>query len=469
MNEPRTPRNTLGELSAKRVDRRRFAQGVAATAAAIGVAGQAVASTSAQSKTKIKFWTHTHPPMVELNKSLIKEFMTANPDIEVEYEIIPNNDFATKMLASMGTGTGPDIINMDDAQLRSTYIPKGLVQEVDPANMGYGSLDELKAAYIPTALEGSTIDSKVYGVPSEFNVTCMAVNDAAFKEVGLDPKTPPVNWDEVATQGEKLVTKDGDTLTRRGFDFVYLHSGWYHNLFGTLLLQTGGRYVAPDGKTVTVADPESVAALQIWYDLIYKYKIADPNVANQDATVPYQDFLDGKVVMTPFNPWGMGQITKDTTVFDNWSISPLPQLHPGSAEAGATPAASPAAVGTGPVTPLYAYYWAVNALTTDAAKKTAAFKLIGFLSSHPGRWLKEASFIQPKTGWESSPEAAVLPFFSVWSSEMLKGQFLPIVPAAEQVDTLMKAALEQSLLSGEEPKQALEAVKPQIEAAIASS
>lgn len=467
MSEHRSSHVVDGKSKANRVDRRRFTQGIAATAVVLGVGSHAAAS-GAQDKVKIKFWTHTHPPMVELNKSLIADFMSANPDIEVQYEIIPNNDFATKMLASMGTGTGPDIINMDDSQLRSTYIPKGLVQEVDPTSMGYGSLDELKAAYIATALEGSTIDSKVYGVPSEFNVTAMAVNDAAFKEVGLDPATPPVNWDEVNTQGEKLITRDGDTLTRRGFDFVYLHSGWYHQLFGTLLLQTGGRYVAPDGTTVTVADPKSVAALQIWYDLIYKAKIADPNVANQDATVPYQDFLDGKVVMTPFNPWGMGQITKDTTVFDNWSVAPLPQLYPASAASDATPEASPIATGSAPVTPLYAYYWAVNALTTDDAKKAAAFKLIGYLSSYPGRWLKEASFIQPKAGWESSPEAADLPFFSVWSSEMLKGQFLPIVPAAEQVDTLMKAALEQSLLSGEEPQQALDAVKPQIEAAIAS-
>ena len=80
--------------------------------------------------------------------------MADNPDIEVQYEIIPNNDFATKMLASMGTGTGPDIINMDDNQMRSIYIPKGSVQEVDPVGMGYASLDDLKAAYIPGALEG---------------------------------------------------------------------------------------------------------------------------------------------------------------------------------------------------------------------------------------------------------------------------------------------------------------------------
>ncbi len=64
-------------------------------------------------------------------------------------------EFGTKMLTSMGTGTGPDIINMDDAAMRSIYIPRELVQEVDPAAMGFASLEELQAKYLPGALEGA--------------------------------------------------------------------------------------------------------------------------------------------------------------------------------------------------------------------------------------------------------------------------------------------------------------------------
>jgi ABC-type glycerol-3-phosphate transport system substrate-binding protein len=463
VTEPQDQTLSGDSLGHARINRRRFAQGAAATAVALGAVAPKVTPGKAQEKTKIKFWTHTHPPMVTLNKTLVDEFMAANPDIEVEYEIIPNNDFATKMLASMGTGTGPDIINMDDNQMRSIYIPRGLVQEVDPAGLGYESLDALKAAYIPTALEGATADGKVYGLPSEFNVTAMAVNTAAMTEVGLDPASPPVSWDDVATQGEALTVRDGDTLTRRGFDFVYLHAGWYHNQYGTLLLQTGGRYVAEDGTTVTVNSPEAVEALKIWWDLIYTDKIADPNVANQDATVPYQDFLDEKIAMTLFNPWGMGLITEDSAVYDKWAIAPLPQKYP------ATGDATPSADGHGPATPLYAYYWAVNALTTDEAKRAAAFKFVAYISSVPDRWLTDVNFIQPKTGWETSDYASKLPYFDVWSSEMLKGQFLPVVPAAEQVDTIMKATLEQALFSGDDPQAALDSAKPQIETAIASA
>lgn len=427
------------------ISRRRFVQGAAAAPLVVGAAQRGVSRAAAQDQVTVKFWTHTHPPMVDQNNTAIEAFMAANPDIKVEYEIIPNVQFAEKMLSSMGTGTGPDVINMDDNQMRSIYIPRGLVQEVDPAGLGYASLEELQAAYIPAALEGATVDGKVYGVPSEFNVTAFAINTAAFTEVGLDPAAPPATWDDVATQGEKLVVEN----TRRGFDFLYIHAGWYHNQLGTLMLQTGGRYVAEDGTTVTVDAPETVEALQIWYDMVYKYKVADPNLATREATVPYQDFIDGNLAMSLFNPWGMGLVTEESAIYDKYAIVPLPQKDPAAAK-----------------TPLYAYYWAVNSQTTDEAKRAAAFKLISFLASDPGRWLKNVNFIQPKVGWEQLPEAAEFPFFDVWASEMLKGAFLPVVPEAQKVDDIMMSAIESSILTGVEPQEALTAAKPQIEEAL---
>ena len=123
--------------------------------------------------------------------------------------------------------------------MRSIYIPRGLVQEVDPAALGYASLDDLEAAYIPAALEGSTVDGKVYGLPSEFNVTALAINTAAFTEVGLDPAAHPRPGTKSPRRARSWWSERA--TPRRGFDFLYLHSGWYQNQLGTLMLQTGGR------------------------------------------------------------------------------------------------------------------------------------------------------------------------------------------------------------------------------------
>lgn len=439
---------TKNRVTSKKLTRRKFAQGVAATPLVVGAATRGARKATAQDKTTIRFWTHTHPPMVDLNKQLIEQFQAENPDIEVQYDIIPNNEFATKMLTSMGTGTGPDVINMDDNQMRSIYIPRGLVQPVDPVGLGYASMDELQAAYIPGTFEGAAVDGQVYGLPSEYNVTAFAINTAAFTEAGVD-KAAITTWDAVGTEGQKLVVKDGDNLTRRGFDFLYLHAGWYHNQLGTLMLQTGGTYTSEDGKTVTVNEPGTVAALQIWYDMIYKYKVADPNVASREATVPYQDFLDGNVAMTLLNPWGMGLVTEESAVYEKYEVVALPQVNP---DAGANP--------------LYAYYWAVNSQTTDEAKKAAAFKWVAFLASQPGPWLKNVNFIQPKVGWNELPEAKEFPFYDVWAAEMLKGKFLPVTPEAQQVDEIMKNTIESSVLTGVEPQEALDGAKPQIEAVL---
>ena len=71
-----TPRNSLTN---SRLTRRRFAKGLAAAPVVAGAAMHGVALARAQEEVTIKFWFHTHPPMVEQNEAMIAEFMEANP------------------------------------------------------------------------------------------------------------------------------------------------------------------------------------------------------------------------------------------------------------------------------------------------------------------------------------------------------------------------------------------------------
>ena len=168
--------------------------------------------------------------------------------------------------------------------------------------------------------------------------------------------------------------------------------------------------------------------------------------------MPYLDFLDGKVAMTLFNPWGMGLVTPDSAVYDKYAIVPLPQVDPNN-----------------PVAPLYAYYWAISSQTTDPAKRETASRLIAHLASQPGPWLKNVNFIQPRVGWNDLPEAREFPFYDVWAGEMLKGTFLPVTPQAQEVDNIMKQTIESSVLTGVPPQEAMDAAASQIEAVLARS
>lgn len=399
------------------------------------------ASHSRAGSTTITFWTHTHPPMIAEFKKIIKEYEHLHPNVHIAYQTIPNVDFGTKMLSAFSTGTGPDIMNMDDNALRATYIPKGMLAPVNPRDVGYKSLAALKSGYEPGTLEGASLNGKVYGLPTEFDVTALAINTKEFKKAGLNPNNPPKTWTQLDKMGEQIVKKH---VASRAFDMVYVHSGWYHNELGTLLLQTGGRVLAPNGKSSWINKPAAVKAVKIWYDMVKKYRIANPHLASNNATVPYEDFINGSIAMTMFNPWGIPTITSGSAAYGNYKVVPLPQVNPSK-----------------PVDPFYAYYMCVNA---KSAHKAADFAFIRFALSKTGDWLKNVDFIQPKIGWTHLQQAKSMPFYNVWAQELKHGSFIPVNPP--QVDDLVMNGVNSALLKGESPKQAMDGTAQQINSAV---
>src|SRR5688500_18224134 len=79
-----------------------------APSGAPSAATTAPSASAATGPVTISFWTHTHPPMIEVYEKLIADYEAANPGTTIDYQTIPNNEFGTKMLTSLSGGTGPD-------------------------------------------------------------------------------------------------------------------------------------------------------------------------------------------------------------------------------------------------------------------------------------------------------------------------------------------------------------------------
>jgi multiple sugar transport system substrate-binding protein len=388
----------------------------------VGVAMTACGSGSNGSgdKVHLTFWTHTHPPMIALNKKLVSEYEKAHPNVTIDYQQIPNTDFNTKMLTSLSNGSGPDVINMDDVAIRGDYIPKRLLAPMDSA-----AQTTAEGRYLPNTLGGAKgPDGKLYGLPTEFNATAFAINKAAFKKAGLDPANPPKTWDDVAADGKKLIAAG-----QGGFNFLYLSAGQYTQQLQILLNETGGRIVSDDGKKATVAEPPGVQALELWNTLVNKDKVGDPHTASRDATAPFADFEAGKTAMTIMYPWGVGQIAQDNpTTYKNMEVVPLPQVNPSQ-----------------PSGRWYGYYMAVNRASKHQAE---AWKFIDYVTSQNQRWLTDVNFIQPVKGWASSPAAAKVPFLKVWDQAYQQGRFDEVAPHWAEVQDAIKTAIEGTVLDG---------------------
>jgi ABC-type glycerol-3-phosphate transport system substrate-binding protein len=272
-------------------------------------------------KTTLTFWTHTHPPMVDLNKELIAEFEKQNPDIDIQYTAIPNSDFFTKMLAAMSTGTGPDVFNMSATRI-TAYLENKMAAPVNPAALGFKNQDELVKAWQPGTLGMVTDGGKVYGIPSEYNVSALVINKKHFHEAGLDPNKPPKTWDELMKYAEKLTVRKGNQIVRRGFDFYYLPNFYWLD-FGVLSLQFRGHILNAAGTESVINSKENVAALRFWYDMVHKEKVAGPQYSMKDSTNTMIDFANGSVSMFLCYPWGLG-LLQDSPVWKDVVVVPLP-------------------------------------------------------------------------------------------------------------------------------------------------
>ncbi len=400
-----------------------------------------VLGTAAFAQTTITFWSHTHPPMVDLNEALVAEFMAANPDIRVEYQVIPNNLFFEQMIVSLSTGTGPDVINMGNVQLTSDYIPRGLVVPIDLEASGYDSLEALRAEYVPAGLDGATVDGVVYGRPSEFNTDMLMIYVPDLVAAGYSEDWAPATWDELGEVAGNLSRfDDAGNQTHRGFDLVYLHAGWYANQLQVFASQTGCRFYNEEATESIVNSPECAEAIKIWADMIYEYGAADPRLTAGESTVPLQDYISGTVSMTFVQPWGMELVREgDPERWANTKLVPIPQVDPAN-----------------PVNRVSGYYWAVNA---NSNVQDEAWQFIDFLASHPGRWLIDVNFLQATADMDELAEAEQFPYADQWLTTLEAGRFTEIYPHANETNEAVRAALESILLANADIEQTLETLK----------
>jgi hypothetical protein len=99
-----------------RINRRRLLQAAGATGLALG-AGSGLSRSTAAQQTTLTFLRHEHPPANNLEKDLIQQYEQANPNIKINYVIVPDVDLFTKFQAMTVAGTPPDIVKRLNADM----------------------------------------------------------------------------------------------------------------------------------------------------------------------------------------------------------------------------------------------------------------------------------------------------------------------------------------------------------------
>jgi multiple sugar transport system substrate-binding protein len=382
-------------------------------------------------------WTHEDPNRTRIEERYLKEFMTSNPNVTIERTTQGATKNIELIQTAFAANQGPDIFNLS-IEDEYAYIANGRVAPVNYQAAGYKNKADLIGAYAEGFLDPVTFNSEIYGLPLELTNWCIYVNKAVFRSAGLDAeKDYPKTWEEMMSVSEKLVLRNGNILTRRGFDFRY---PYYLVAFVPMVEQLGGKLISDDGKTAIVGDQAWLTFLRFMRDWGPNGKnLGSPTYTNARSLFNQNN---NDIAMATTGLYQQGRIKSENPAFFNsgeWMVIPFPKFQNAVKDVAAC---------------YYGHYYMVNA-QSSRPKQNMAWKFISYMLSHSEEYLSEVQLIQPTKALFNSDTYKNIPYSGVFTKDMQRGHIVYYGAHSAELQTLIRGAVESVMLSGETPEKAL--------------
>jgi len=258
--------------------------------------------------------------MDEWDKYIRTTFPDKHAGTQVTIEYVPFGDYFKKYLSSVAANDVPDVLHSSIIWGRDFY-DLGTVVELNDYMKTTPDMDP--KGQIPVTTLYNQKGGKYYGASWEGpDGGCIYYNVDMFKQAGLDPayeKTKKWSWDDLVTSAQKLTKRTGDQVDVAGY---LVHVPWTAS-FASWLYCLGGKYYADDvqSKTAFAADDKGAQSVQLYLDLLNKYKVSLPLSADrQDLDLFYQ----GKAAMLYGGLWAVSKFETDAPNL-KFDLMPQPQ------------------------------------------------------------------------------------------------------------------------------------------------
>ncbi len=331
---------------------------------------------------EVKFYypTAVGGPLTQIFDGYVEQFNKANPDIKVVATYAGGYDDISAAVQTeiQGQGEGPDVAVMLAADL-PTFIDNGYILPlqtfIDQMPDGKAYSDDFFPAFMRNSVDA---DGQIWAIPFQRSTPVLYYNKDQFKEVGLDPNTPPKTTQDLVDYATKLTKPNGE---RWGLEIP--SDGFPYWLFQGFAIGNGQNVVGDNFDDVYFNSPEVVKGLQFFSDLSQKDKVMPSGVIIWGDTP--KDFTSGKAAMIYHTTGSLTNILKNAT-FD---------VGVGFLPAGDKSYGAPTGGGN-----LYLFS------TSPEENQTAAWRWIQFLSSPEiqSSWGAATGYIAArKSAWDLDP------------------------------------------------------------------
>jgi multiple sugar transport system substrate-binding protein len=237
----------------------------------------------------------------------------ATHENQIDLTIIPNESIQQKVGAAAASGGLPDIL-ASDVVYAPNYLKQGLFADMTDKVTSLPFYDDLGKAHIDAA----TLDDKIYGAPFIVDSSIILYNKSLFAQAGLDPESPPQNYDEILEDSRAIRQNIGGDVY--GFYFGGNCPGCNaYTMFGNLAA-AGEQPFTDDGATANIDTPALKETLDL-YKQLWDEGLVAPSAQTEDGVNWNTLFNEGKIGILPRGTGNFANL-KDAT-FD-WGVAPLP-------------------------------------------------------------------------------------------------------------------------------------------------
>ena len=244
--------------------------------------------------TTLRFLWFTDGPDKPAIEGLVKKFSDANPDIKLEFSIVPFAELNQLLVTQAAGGQAPDLARVTEPY-RFFQHTLDLRPHLKNKNFAKEFLDEPLKSVTGTGGE-------FYGIPHDLTMNGPLVNVSLFKKAGVAlPKGDRVTWEEWMAAAAKVKKATGVP-----FAAAVDRSG--HRLDGFLQSYKGG-FFTPDGKDVRITSAETKKGVEAFVGF------------HKDGTMPLDIWAGGTGYVGANQQFVNGQLVYYLS--GNWQVAPF--------------------------------------------------------------------------------------------------------------------------------------------------
>ena len=224
----------------------------------------------AQDDVNLRFtvWTGSEAHLSMLN-GIAAAYKVDHPNVSVTFDTIAFADYQTKVAIQLSGNNPPDAGWMPES-LAKPFLNAGALADLGPRIKGDADYDfaDLSATAMSLYLDGDA----VYGIPFSTSPELIYFNRDLFEAAGLE--TPDVlqakdawTWDALRNAAKAITDETGVFGFQSHGQSIYGIHLW-HNL-APLTRAFGGDVWNADGTECLLNTPESIAAIQFYWDMVF--------------------------------------------------------------------------------------------------------------------------------------------------------------------------------------------------------